>query len=109
MLQQEAPEDYVIATGETRKLEDFVCEAFGAVGLDWREHVQSNPLLIRPMEILTIRANPGKANRKMGWKARYGMEQVVRMMVEEERKGLDGLSKGKRGNERPPVPGGEAL
>ena len=89
MLQQETPEDYVIATGETNKLEDFVDEAFAAVGLDWRSHVKKNPGLLRPTDIMTIRADPGKANRKLGWKARYGMADVVRMMVKEEMKLLN--------------------
>lgn len=92
MLQQAIPEDYVIATGVTRKLEDFVREAFAAVGLDWRDHVKTDPRLLRPTEIMTISADPGKAKRKLGWQARYRMEDVARMMVEEEMKALDGRS-----------------
>jgi GDPmannose 4,6-dehydratase len=93
MLQQDTPEDYVIATGETNKLEDFVDEAFAAVGLNQRDHVKTNPSLLRPSEIMTIRADAGKASRKLGWKARYRMADVVRMMVEEEMKLLDRPSK----------------
>jgi len=87
MLQQDSPDDYVIATGETHRLEDFVNGVFTSLGLNWREHVETNQNLFRPTDILTVRANPGKAARKLGWKARYKMRDVARMMVEEERKG----------------------
>ncbi|MFP4086277.1 MAG: GDP-mannose 4,6-dehydratase, partial [Desulfobacteraceae bacterium] len=81
---QKEPDDYVIATGETNRLADFVQEAFAAVGLDWEAHVESNDTLYRPTDILTARANPGKAARKLGWHARYKMRDVARMMVEAE-------------------------
>ncbi|MCF8120158.1 MAG: GDP-mannose 4,6-dehydratase [Deltaproteobacteria bacterium] len=84
MLQQKEPDDYVIATGETNRLADFVQEAFAAVGLDWEAHVESNDTLYRPTDILTARANPGKAARRLGWHARYKMRDVARMMVEAE-------------------------
>ena len=84
MLQQDTPEDYIIATGETNKLQDFVSAAFAAVDLDWREHVKSNQGLFRPTDIMTIMANPGKAARKLGWKARYKMRDVANMMVKAE-------------------------
>ncbi len=88
MLQQETPEDFVIATGETRKLADFVNEAFQAVGLNWQEHVRTSDTLFRPTDILTVRADPTKAERKLGWRARYRMKDVARMMVEAELKRL---------------------
>ncbi|HDZ90776.1 MAG TPA: GDP-mannose 4,6 dehydratase, partial [Deltaproteobacteria bacterium] len=84
MLQQETPEDYVIATGETNRLEDFVDAVFSSLGLDWRDHVSINSALFRPTDILTVRADPGRAEQKLGWKARYRMRDVARMMVEEE-------------------------
>jgi len=84
MLQQEAPDDYVIATGETNKLEDFVQTVFLSVGLDWKEHVVVNQKLLRPSEILISRAGPEKAAHELGWRARYGMQDVARMMVEGE-------------------------
>jgi len=87
MLQQDKPDDYVIATGETNRLEDFVDEAFTALGLNWREHVKTSRNLFRPTHILTVRANPGKAAQKLGWKAKYGMRDVAMMMVEEEQPG----------------------
>ncbi len=97
MLQQDAPGDYVIATGETNKLEDFVQEVFLILGLDWKEHVVVNKELLRPADILISRADPGKAARKLGWRAKHRMEDVVRMMVEAEgKKQRSGGQKGRK-------------
>ena len=84
MLQQESPSDFVIATGETNSLSDFAAEAFRCVGLDSQDHVETDPTLLRPSEILTGRSNPGKAFQVLGWKAKNKMMDVVRMMVEAE-------------------------
>jgi GDPmannose 4,6-dehydratase len=84
MLQQEKPDDYVIATGETRLLRDFVELAFKHVGLDWREHTIIDESLFRPTELLVGRANPTKAARQLGWSARLHMDDVARMMVQGE-------------------------
>ncbi|TAK86069.1 MAG: GDP-mannose 4,6-dehydratase [Betaproteobacteria bacterium] len=81
MLQQPKPDDYVIATGETNRLEDFVEEAFRLVGLDWRKYVQTDPSLLRPTDLAVGRANPAKALEKLGWQAKYKMRDVVREMV----------------------------
>jgi len=83
ILQQEKADDFVIATGETNRLEDFVAEVFRCVGLDWRDHVESDPSLLRPSEIMVSRANPEKSARILGWRATYRMKDVARMMVEE--------------------------
>ncbi|MDQ1333540.1 MAG: GDPmannose 4,6-dehydratase [Thermodesulfobacteriota bacterium] len=85
MLQQDAPDDYVIATGETNRLEDFIESVFTVLGLNWRDHVKISQSLLRPTDILTVRANPGKAAEKLGWKAQYRMRDVAQMMVEGER------------------------
>ncbi len=82
ILQQDKADDFVIATGETNKLEDFVAEVFRCVGLDWRDHVESDASLLRPSEIMVSRANPGKSAQVLGWQATYAMKDVVRMMVE---------------------------
>lgn len=82
ILQQDDPEDYVVATGVTHTLEEFVAEAFSCVGLDWREHVITDPALLRPSEIMVSRANPEKALQRLDWQARYKMSDVVRMMGE---------------------------
>jgi GDPmannose 4,6-dehydratase len=81
MLQQKTPDDYVIATGETNRLEDFVAEAFSLVGLDWREHVESDRTLLRPTDLTVSRANPAKGRERLGWVARSRMRDVVRQMV----------------------------
>ncbi len=85
MLQQERPDDYVIATGETRSLEDFVRAAFSAVGLEWREHVDADPTLFRPADIEANYASVAKAERVLGWKATVRMEGAIQRMVAAER------------------------
>ena len=77
-----APEDFVIATGQTRKLQDFVAAAFDAVGLDWREHTMIDQTLFRPTEIMVGQGDASKAAEKLGWKPKYKMDEVVRMMVQ---------------------------
>src|ERR1700760_3527097 len=73
MLQQESPEDFVIATGQTSKLQDFVAVAFEAVGLDWHDHTTTDQTLFRPTEIMIGRGDASKAAEKLGWKPKYKM------------------------------------
>ena len=82
MIQADTPEDFVIATGESRKLEDFGCTAFQHVGLNWRDHVTVEKSLFRPTEIMVGRGNASKAGEKLGWSPRYKMKDVARMMVD---------------------------
>ena len=84
MLQQPHPDDYVIATGESNTLEDFVAEAFRVFDLDWREHVISDPSLLRPSEIMVSRGNPEKAARELGWRAESRMREVISRMAKAE-------------------------
>jgi GDPmannose 4,6-dehydratase len=84
VLQQETPDDYIIATGQTFMLQDFVQEVFASLNLDWRDHVEYNPDLLRPSEIEISVANPARAEERLGWKARFAMPDVARMMVEAE-------------------------
>lgn len=84
MLQQETPGDYVIATGETNTLESFVVETFTQLGLDWRQHVSTDPSLLRPSEIMVSRGNPEKAFQVLGWKAEHRMKDVIRLMIAAE-------------------------
>lgn len=84
MLQQEKPDDYVIATGRTRSLEEFVQAAFGTVGLSWREHVEVDRALYRPNDLEANHANPEKAARVLGWRSTVPMEETVRRMVAAE-------------------------
>ena len=87
ILQQDQAEDFVIATGKTHKLEEFVEASFSCVGLDWHDHVVIDPLLFRPTDLSSGKGNPAKAHEKLGWRAKYGMKDVVRMMVEAEQRG----------------------
>ena len=82
MLQLERPEDFVIATGETHSLEEFVASAFSARGLDWRAWTVSDPALLRPSEIRTGRADPTRAREVLGWSAEVKMKDVVRRMLD---------------------------
>jgi len=82
MLQQREPRDYVIATGTTHTLEDFVAAAFARHDLDWRDHVELMPELIRPADIRVSRADPARAARELGWQARRRMADVVASMSE---------------------------
>lgn len=82
MLQRSEADDYVIATGKSYTLEEFVKAAFAYLDLDWREHTVIDESLYRPTEISIGRGNPGKAKEKLGWEAKYQMQDVVRMMVE---------------------------
>ena len=91
MLQRDAADDYVIATGEPYGLEDFVRLAFEAVDLDWREHTEVSPGLLRASDIRTSAGNAGKARQRLGWEATYRAPDVVRMMVAAERAGPDAL------------------
>ncbi len=85
MLQHDRPEDFVIATGKSRSLEDFVRLAFQHVGLNWKEHVTIDNSLFRPTDIAIGRGDASKAERVLGWRPRYQMEDVARMMVDASR------------------------
>jgi GDPmannose 4,6-dehydratase len=84
MLQRDVPEDFVIATGQTITLRDFVAEAFAALGLDWHDHVVVDPSLFRPADIAVSRANPAKAAKELGWKASLGPAEVARTLAVHE-------------------------
>ena len=83
MLQQDQADDYVIATGKTHKLRDFIRVVFETVGLNWQEHIQINTLFFRPTDIAEGHANPAKAVKQLGWQAKRLMDDVARMMVKE--------------------------
>lgn len=84
-LQQPAPRDLIIATGETHSLQDFVAETFHTLGLDWRQHVTSTPALMRPSDPLVSRADPALAASALGWRAQTRMREAVRALVAAER------------------------
>jgi GDPmannose 4,6-dehydratase len=85
MLQQPSPSDFVIATGESRTLEEFAANAFGQVGLDWREHTDLSETLRRPSDLAEGRGDAAKAREVLGWSATYRMGDVVTAMVAAER------------------------
>ncbi|MEQ8380832.1 MAG: GDP-mannose 4,6-dehydratase [Coleofasciculus sp. A1-SPW-01] len=82
ILQQEEPDDYVIATGESYTLEEFVVAAFDSIGLNWQDYVITDRSLFRPTDLAISRGNPAKAREKLGWQAQYKMPDIVRMMVQ---------------------------
>ena len=85
MLQQPQPADFVIASGSSSKLSDFVETAFACVGLNWEDHVDIDERLLRPTDLMVSRADPGRAAQVLGWRAGKSMAEVVRLMVEVER------------------------
>jgi GDPmannose 4,6-dehydratase len=84
MLQQSAPEDFVIATGVTHSVKELLEIAFAHVGLDWQKYVEIDPALLRPAEDDPLAGDVGKANRILGWKPTITFEQMVRMMVDSD-------------------------
>lgn len=83
MLQMDEPDDYVVATGKSVSLEQFIELVFAEFGLDWRVHVETQKELFRPIDLLISHANPQKAASKLGWRATYDVGDVVKFMVQE--------------------------
>jgi GDPmannose 4,6-dehydratase len=88
MLQQETPDDFVIATGETHTVREFCEQAFGHVGLDWQDFVEIDPRYLRPAEVDILIGDPAKAKRELDWTARTTFKDLVRIMVDAEMKTL---------------------
>ena len=82
MLQQDQPDDYVIATGESHTVGEFVELAFAHAGLDWKRHVEIDPRYFRPAEVDFLCGDPSKAREQLGWKARTSFEDLVTLMVD---------------------------
>ena len=91
MLQQDEPDDYVIGTGETHSVEEFVSIAFGHVGLDWRPYVVQDPRFYRPAEVDLLLADPSKAQGCLGWRVDVPFEQLVRRMVDADLAALSAM------------------
>ena len=81
MLQQDEPDDYVVATGQKHSVRDLVEQAFSYVGLDWHDHVEVDPNLLRPAEVNTLCGDAAKARAKLGWAPDVSFPELVRMMV----------------------------
>jgi GDPmannose 4,6-dehydratase len=85
MLQQDEPDDYVIATGETHSVEEFLTLAFERVGLgDWRPYVRQDPKFFRPAEVDLLIGDPSKAREQLGWQPEVSFDELVSMMVEHD-------------------------
>jgi GDPmannose 4,6-dehydratase len=82
MLQHDAPDDFVVATGESHSVEEFLDEAFGHVKLDWRKHVKIEPRFYRPSEVDALEGDASKARKTLGWKPKVSFAELVRMMVD---------------------------
>ncbi len=86
MLQQAAPDDYVVATGESHSVREVVEEAFGIVKVDWPRHVEHDPRYLRPTEIENLVGDATRARQKLGWSPKVSFAELVRMMVEHDRR-----------------------
>jgi GDPmannose 4,6-dehydratase len=82
MLQQDKPDDYVVATGETHSVEEFLAEAFSQVDLDWRDYVELDPKYLRPTEVDLLVGDASKAKRELGWQPEVTFSGLVRLMVD---------------------------
>jgi GDPmannose 4,6-dehydratase len=82
MLQQDEPGEYVVGTGESHSVQEFLEEAFGYVGLDWREHVRIDRRYFRPTEVEALQADASKARRQLGWEPKVTFKELVRIMVD---------------------------
>jgi len=82
MLQQPRPDDYVVATGETHSVREFLEEAFAHVGLKWQDYVKVDPKYFRPAEVDVLLGDPTKARSVLGWKPKVSFKELVRLMVE---------------------------
>ncbi|HEX7377909.1 MAG TPA: GDP-mannose 4,6-dehydratase, partial [Pirellulales bacterium] len=97
MLQQRQADDYVIGTGETHSVEEFVSAAFDYVGLDWHDYVVVDPKFHRPAEVDLLLSDPSKAQRLLAWQPKVGFRQLVTMMVDAD---LASLSRTQPGDAR---------
>jgi GDPmannose 4,6-dehydratase len=81
ILNHSEPDDFVVATGEERSLQDFVVETFRQVDLDWEEHVESDPALFRPSDIERSCGNPSKAHKQLGWSATLRLPLIIKSLI----------------------------
>jgi len=86
MMQAESSDDYVIATGETHSVQEFVEETFGYLDLDWKEHVEIDPWYLRPSEVDLLLGDSTKARRELGWEPKVGFKELVKLMVSHDLK-----------------------
>ncbi|HSE67839.1 MAG TPA: GDP-mannose 4,6-dehydratase, partial [Gemmatimonadales bacterium] len=92
MLQRPAPRDYVVGSGTTHSVREFVEIAFGHLGLDWKKFVVEDPRFFRPAEVDLLQADPSLARKELQWVPTVSFEDLVRMMVDADLKRLRGES-----------------
>src|SRR3990167_6712515 len=97
MLQRPRPDDYVIATGRTHSVREFLNEAFGYVGLDWKKYVRIDKRYFRPTEVDYLLGDNSKARKKLGWRPKVDFKELVRMMVDSDMKVVAQELYGKKG------------
>ena len=97
MLQAEQPDDYVIATGETHTVREFLDRAFGHLNLDWQRYVKIDPRYYRPTEVDLLIGDAAKAKRLLGWEPKVSFEDLVVMMVESDVRAERSILDGTRG------------
>jgi len=88
MLQQDHPDDYVIATGQTHSVQELCELAFGYLGLDWRKYVVSDSKFMRPAEVDMLVGDASKSHARLGWEPSVTFEEMIRMMVDADMKAL---------------------
>jgi GDPmannose 4,6-dehydratase len=84
MMQAEKPDDYVIATGVTHSVREFLDATFGYLDLDWNQYVEIDPRYYRPAEVDLLQGDPGKARRELGWEPRVSFQEMVKLMVDHD-------------------------
>ncbi len=84
MLQQDEPDDYVVATGETHSVREFLDEVFGFLDLDWQDYVEIDPRYFRPTEVDLLLGDPSKAKKKLGWEPKMTFSELARYMTEDD-------------------------
>ncbi len=92
MLQQDTPSDYVIATGEEHSVREIVETAFDYAGLDWKKYVETDPRLLRPVQLNRLVGDSSRARRELGWKPTVSFQELIRLMVDADLKGVQRLS-----------------
>jgi len=85
-LNADEPDDYVIATGETHSVREFLEKAFQHLDLDWQEHVEIDPRYFRPAEVDVLLGDASKAQRQLGWQPKVSFDELVRLMVDHDLK-----------------------
>jgi GDPmannose 4,6-dehydratase len=95
MMQRSDPDDFVVATGESHSVREFLEGAFARAGLDWESHVEIDPRYFRPAEVDELLGDPSKARRALDWESTVGFEELVQIMVEADVAELDDQLAGK--------------